>query len=33
LIQHINKKGGAWFATHDAAARYVKERAGMTAAR
>jgi peptidoglycan/xylan/chitin deacetylase (PgdA/CDA1 family) len=29
LIQHINKKGGAWFATHDAAAEYVKKQAGM----
>ena len=29
LIQHINAKGGAWFATHDAAATYVKQQAGM----
>lgn len=29
LIQHINAKGGAWFATHDQAARYVKQQAGM----
>ena len=29
LIQHIKQKGGAWFATHDAAAKYVKEQAGM----
>ena len=29
LIQHINAKGGAWFATHDAAANYVKQQAGM----
>jgi len=29
LIQHIKQKGGAWFATHDAAAKYVKEQAGV----
>ena len=29
LIQHIRAKGGAWFATHEAAAKYVKEQAGM----
>lgn len=29
LIRHIQARGGAWFATHEAAARYVKERAGM----
>jgi len=29
LIDHIQAKGGAWFATHEEAARYVKEQAGM----
>ncbi len=29
LIQHIKAKGGAWFATHEAAAKYVKQQAGM----
>lgn len=29
LIQHIQAKGGAWFATHRAAAEYVKKQAGM----
>jgi len=29
LIDHIQAKGGAWFATHEAAARWVKEQAGM----
>jgi peptidoglycan/xylan/chitin deacetylase (PgdA/CDA1 family) len=29
LIDHIQRKGGAWFATHEAAARYVREQAGM----
>ncbi|MDP2957498.1 MAG: polysaccharide deacetylase [Longimicrobiales bacterium] len=29
LIDHIQAKGGAWFATHEAAARYVREQAGM----
>jgi peptidoglycan-N-acetylglucosamine deacetylase len=29
LIQHINAKGGAWFATHEQAAKYVKQQAGM----
>ena len=29
LIQHIRQKGGAWFATHDAAASYVRKQAGM----
>lgn len=29
LIQHIKAKGGAWFATHRAAAEYVKQQAGM----
>lgn len=29
LIDHIQAKGGAWFATHEEAARYVRERAGM----
>jgi len=27
LIEHIKAKGGAWFATHEAAARYVQSRA------
>jgi peptidoglycan/xylan/chitin deacetylase (PgdA/CDA1 family) len=31
LIDHMQGKGGAWFATHEAAARYVRERAGMGA--
>jgi peptidoglycan/xylan/chitin deacetylase (PgdA/CDA1 family) len=31
LIEHIRGKGGAWFATHEAAARYVREQAGMDA--
>jgi peptidoglycan/xylan/chitin deacetylase (PgdA/CDA1 family) len=29
LVQHIKQKGGAWFATHEQVARYVRERAGM----
>lgn len=29
LIAHIKAKGGAWFATHEAAARYVRDQAGM----
>ena len=29
LIDHIQAKGGAWFATHEQAARWVKEQAGM----
>ncbi|HSG49550.1 MAG TPA: polysaccharide deacetylase [Longimicrobiales bacterium] len=29
LIDHIQAKGAAWFATHEEAARYVRERAGM----
>jgi peptidoglycan/xylan/chitin deacetylase (PgdA/CDA1 family) len=29
LIAHIKQKGGAWFGTHEAAARYVREQAGM----
>jgi len=29
LIAHIKAKGGVWFATHEEAARYVKEQAGM----
>lgn len=29
LIDHIQAKGGAWFGTHEAAARWVRERAGM----
>ena len=29
LIDHIKKKGGAWFATHKQAAEYVKKEAGM----
>jgi hypothetical protein len=29
LIQHMKAKGGVWFATHDAAASYVKQQAGM----
>ena len=29
LIDHIQAKGGAWFTTHEAAARYVREQAGM----
>jgi peptidoglycan/xylan/chitin deacetylase (PgdA/CDA1 family) len=31
LIDHIQAKGGAWFATHEQAARYVREQAGMDA--
>ena len=31
LIDHIQAKGGAWFATHEAAARYVREQAGRWA--
>lgn len=30
LIDHIQAKGGAWFATHEQAARYVREQAGLT---
>jgi len=29
LIKHIKSKGDVWFATHEAAARYVREQAGM----
>ena len=29
LIDHIQAKGGAWFATHEQAARYIREQAGM----
>lgn len=29
LIDHIQAKGNAWFATHEAAARWVREQAGM----
>jgi peptidoglycan/xylan/chitin deacetylase (PgdA/CDA1 family) len=29
LIDHIQSRGGAWFGTHEAAARWVREQAGM----
>lgn len=29
LIEHMQQKGDVWFGTHEQAARYVKERAGM----
>lgn len=29
LIEHIKQKGDVWFGTHEQAARYVKERAGL----
>ena len=29
LIDHIQAKGGAWFGTHETAARYIREQAGM----
>jgi hypothetical protein len=29
LIAHMQSKGGVWFATHEQAARYVKDKAGM----
>jgi peptidoglycan-N-acetylglucosamine deacetylase len=29
LIEHIQAKGGVWFGTHEAAARWVREQAGM----
>jgi peptidoglycan/xylan/chitin deacetylase (PgdA/CDA1 family) len=29
LIAHMKAKGGVWFATHESAARYVREQAGM----
>ena len=29
LIDHIQARGGAWFATHEEAARYVRQQAGM----
>lgn len=29
LVAHMKEKGGAWFATHEEAARYVRLRAGM----
>lgn len=29
LIDHMQARGGVWFATHEAAARYVREQAGM----
>ena len=29
LIEHIKARGEVWFATHEEAARYVRERAGM----
>lgn len=31
LIDHIQARGGVWFATHEAAARYVREQAGIGA--
>lgn len=32
LIDHIQARGGAWFGTHEAAARWVREQAGMETA-
>jgi peptidoglycan/xylan/chitin deacetylase (PgdA/CDA1 family) len=29
LIEHMKARGGVWFATHEEAARYVREHAGM----
>ena len=29
VIEHILEREGVWFATHEAAARYVREQAGM----
>ena len=29
LISHIKQRGGAWFGTHESAARWVREQAGM----
>ena len=29
LIEHIQARGGAWFATHEAAARYIRSAAGL----
>ena len=29
LLAHIKAKGEVWFATHEEAARYVREQAGM----
>ena len=29
LIDHIEERGSVWFATHETAARYVREQAGM----
>jgi hypothetical protein len=29
LLEHMKRKGGVWFATHEAAARYVRQQAGM----
>jgi hypothetical protein len=29
LIDHIQAKGEVWFATHEDAARYVRQQAGM----
>ena len=29
LIDHMQAKGGVWFATHEDVARYVREQAGM----
>jgi hypothetical protein len=29
LIAYMKHKGGVWFATHEAAARYVRDQAGM----
>jgi len=30
LIEHINARGGAWYGTHEAAARYVRDEANMS---
>ena len=30
LVTHIRGRPGAWFATHEQIARYVKEQAGLT---
>ena len=29
LIEHMQAKGGVWFGTHEAAALWVREQAGM----
>ena len=29
LIEHMKAKGGVWFGTHEEAALYVREQAGM----